>query len=247
MKGRILKNIVLGLIYLALWQLISMAVGKEILFPSPLATVKALWALFSTAEFYRSVGLTLLRVMGGYAAGIVTGSLLGILTAFSKTADWLLSPLRTIIKATPVTSFIILVILWLTSSLAPAFIAFLMVAPIAWANVRQGILSTDAQLIEMAKLYRVSPVKMLLKLYLPSAFPQFMTACTTGLGFAWKSGVAAEVIAGADFSIGDSLYESKLYLEIPELFAWTAVVILLSLSIERLIVYILRRYSHDKV
>ena len=88
--------------------------------------------------------MTLLRVAAGFLLGMAAGTALGVLTAASKAADAFLAPLRGVVKATPVTSFIILVLLWLTASLTPVFIAFLMVLPIAWANVREGVLAVDA-------------------------------------------------------------------------------------------------------
>ena len=139
------------------------------------------------------------------------------------------------------TSFIILVLLWLTASLTPVFIAFLMVLPIAWANVREGVMAVDAQLLEMAEVFQLPRAKKLRHIYLPSVLPQYLAACTTGFGFAWKSGVAAEVIARPALSIGKNLYESKLYLNTEELFAWTAMVILLSMLLERGMVRMMRR------
>ena len=121
------------------------------------------------------------------------------------------------------------------------FIAFLMVTPIAWANVREGILAVDAQLLEMAEVFRLPRAKKLRHVYLPAVLPQWLAACTTGFGFAWKSGVAAEVIARPALSIGRNLYESKLYLNTEELFAWTAMVVLLSMLLERLLVRAMRR------
>ena len=116
-----------------------------------------------------------------------------------------------------------------------------MVTPIAWANVREGILAVDAQLLEMAEVFRLPRAKKLRHVYLPSVLPQWLAACTTGFGFAWKSGVAAEVIARPALSIGRNLYESKLYLNTEELFAWTAMVVLLSMLLERLLVRAMRR------
>ena len=57
----------------------------------------------------------------------------------------------------------------------------------------------------------------------------------TGLGFAWKSGIAAEVIALPALSVGKNLYDAKIYLERADLFAWTLAVILLSLGLEALL------------
>ena len=113
--------------------------------------------------------------------------------------------------------------------------------PIAWANVREGVLAVDGQLLEMAEVFRLSRMKKLRDIYLPAVLPQYLAACTTGFGFAWKSGVAAEVIARPALSIGRNLYESTLYLNTEELFAWTAIVILLSMLLERVMVRMMRR------
>ena len=60
------------------------------------------------------------------------------------------------VKSIPVASFIILALLWLrnTGNLA-VFISFLMVLPIVYTNTLTGIRQADAQLLELARLYRV--------------------------------------------------------------------------------------------
>ena len=231
-----LKTAIIFLCWLLLWQLAAMAVGSALLLPSPIVTAKALVRLGSTALFWETTLATLLRVTAGFLLGMAAGTVLGVITALSRGADAFLSPLRSVVKATPVTSFIILVLLWITTTLTPVFIAFLMVMPIAWANVREGILAVDGQLLEMAELFRLPRRERLKRIYLPSVVPHYLAACTTAFGFAWKSGVAAEVIARPAHSIGKYLYESKLYLNTDELFAWTVAVILLSMLLERLLV-----------
>ena len=57
----------------------------------------------------------------------------------------------------------------------------------------------------------------------------------TAIGLAWKSGVAAEVLCLPKAAIGTQVYYSKIYLETPSLFAWTAVVIVLSMLLERIV------------
>lgn len=227
--------------WMLVWQCAAWAVGSRLLLPSPIETAAELVRLCGTAVFWKSCALTLLRVFAGFALGLIAGSALGVLTAVSPFAEELLSPIRSVIKAAPVTSFIILVLLYLTSSLTPLFIAFLMVAPIAWANVSSGIIATDRQLLEMADVFGFTRGEKLRSVYFPSVLPHFVSACTTGLGFAWKAGVTAEVIAHPAFGMGKAIYESKLYLETPELFAWTAAVIIMSFALEKLFVFALRR------
>ena len=240
-KSRIVRKLIVAAFWLFVWQAAAWAVGSDLLLPSPFVTAKALISLCGTAVFWKSCGLTLLRVFAGFLLGLILGSALGVVTAASRFAEDLLSPLRSIVKAAPVTSFIILVLLYLSSALTPMFIAFLMVLPIAWTNVANGVVSTDRQLLEMADVFGFSRMKKLKAVYAPSVLPHFISACTTGLGFAWKSGVTAEVIAHPAFGMGKSIYESKLYLETPELFAWTAAVIIMSFALEKLVILLLGR------
>ena len=236
-----LKKAGIALLYLAVWQLISLAKGNEFLLPSPVSTFKSLVSLMGTATFYWSVLSSLARVAGGFVLGTVFGTFLGLLTGFSKVAGELLSPLKGILKATPVASFIILVLLWLNKSVAPLVAMFVMVTPLIWASVDAGVRATDKNLLETARLFKLPRHKTLLHIYLPSLLPQYLASCTTALGFAWKAGIAAEVIAQPAQSIGRGLYESKIYIETPELFAWTLVVILFSMAFEQLVAALLGR------
>jgi NitT/TauT family transport system permease protein len=240
-----LKKALIALIYLAVWEAASLIVGRELLLPAPLATVRRLFELLAKGESWAYAGLSLLRIMSGYLLGVIAGILLAVLTANSRFAESLLSPLRGVVKATPVTSFILLALLWLNSSLVPLFISFLMVLPMVWADTANAILHTDLRLIEMGRVYGLSRAKIIRKIYVPSVLPQFLAACTTSLGFAWKSGVAAEIIALPLRSIGYQLYEAKLRIETVDLFAWTLLVILLSMALEWLLVRGMRRIRRD--
>jgi NitT/TauT family transport system permease protein len=74
--------------------------------------------------------------------------------------------------------------------------------------------------------------------------PFVVSAISIGLGFSFKSGIAAEVIGRPANSIGLNLYEAKLYLMIKELFAWTVVIILLSVLFEKVMMKILKYYGN---
>ncbi len=229
------RGILITACWLLLWQLCAMAVGSELLLPSPWHTLRSFCSMLRSAAFYASAGMTLLRVFFGFFLGVLIGALLGIVTAANEVADAFLSPLRQVLRSTPVGSFIVLALLYLSKTLTPMFTAMVMVTPIIWGSVRAGIRDTDRQLLEMAHVYRLSRRGTLRYIYLPSVLPQLLAASSNALGIAWKSGVAAEVIATPELSIGRSIYESKIYLETPSLFAWTAAVIMLSILMEKLI------------
>ena len=244
-KRKFLQTALIALIYLVAWEAVSLLVGKELLLPSPLSTLSRLAVLLSQGETWLYAGLTLLRIMTGYVVGVVLGVLLAVLTARSSFAEALLSPLRAIVKASPVTSFILLALLWLSSDMVPLVISVLMVVPMVWTATAEAILQTDPRLVEMGKLFGLSRWQIVKKIYVPSVLPQFLAACTTSLGFAWKSGVAAEIIALPKQSIGYKLYQSKLRIETPDLFAWTLLIVALSMLLEWLLVQGMRRVRRD--
>ena len=244
-KRKHLQTALIALIYLVVWEAVSLLVGKELLLPSPLSTLGRLFSLMTKGESWLYAGLTLLRIMSGYVLGVLGGILLAVLTARSKFAEALLSPLRSIVKASPVTSFILLALLWLTSDMVPLFISLLMSLPIVWTATAEAIMQTDVRLVEMGRLFGMSRWQIVKKIYVPSVLPQFLAACTTSLGFAWKSGVAAEIIALPKQSIGYRLYESKLRIETVDLFAWTLLIIVLSILLEWLLVWSMRRIRRD--
>ena len=71
--------------------------------------------------------------------------------------------------------------------------------------------------------------------------PYFLSACRLSLGMCWKAGVAAEVIGVPSGSIGEKLYNAKIYLNTPDLFAWTVVIIVISFVFEKCFLGIVSR------
>lgn len=212
-----------------------MAVGSQWLLPTPLSVGERLLALAVTPEFWLSALYTLVRVILGLLGGAVVGGLLAFLTHFCRWADVLLSPAVRVIRATPVVSFILLVYLWVTRSNIPGLIAALMVLPVVWGSVTAGLGAVDGQLLELAHAYRFSRAKTLRLIYLPSLRPHFVSGFLTAFGLAWKSGVAAEVLCPPKYAIGARIKLARDALETPDLFAWTVVLIALSLILERLL------------
>lgn len=240
---KLLKGVLITVFWILIWYIAYLIVDQDLLIVSPIDVVNRLFSLCGTSEFYRITGSSMLRIVIGFLEGVIVGTLLAILTSFLPIADSLFRPLINIIKATPVASFIILALVWMRTGDVPSFISFLMVLPIIWGNVTQGIIKTDKNLLQMANVYNLDKMKKIKKIYIPSVTPYFFAACNTSLGLAWKAGIAAEVIACTSFSIGQQIYTSKQYLDTVDLFAWTLVVILLSIILEKLMVYGMNKLS----
>lgn len=228
--------------WLGVWQLGAWLVelhvegrGNELLLPYPVTVLLALLRLARSPEFWWTALASLARVAAGMAGGAALGVLLAALACASPWCRRLFAPVIRIIRATPVVSFILLVLLWTGRDLVPAVIAGLMVLPVVWENVTQGLRATDGQLLELARAYRFSPWKTVRLIYLPSLRSHFTSGLLTCMGLAWKSGVAAEVICPPKLAIGTEISQARTALETPELFAWTLVIIALSLLLEGLV------------
>ena len=211
-----------------------MAVKSELLLPGPYPVVKRLAELCITAQFWHIASVSLVRILLGIFAALLLGIVCAVLCCRFGAVNALLSPIINIIKSTPVASFIMLALLWLSRDVLPAFITVLIALPVVFSNVSAGIRGIDPGLVQVGACFGFSAFKKVRRIYIPSVFPYFLSACRAALGLAWKAGIAAEVLAVPAVSIGKMIYSGKMYLETVDLFAWSAVVIILSVIIENI-------------
>ncbi|WP_295747937.1 ABC transporter permease subunit [uncultured Oscillibacter sp.] len=227
------------LFWLLVWQGGSMALAAAVpngslLLASPARVVLRLLELLPTAAFWQAVANSSLHIFGGFLLSCALAALLAALAAGRPWLEALLAPPVAAAKAVPVASFIILALVWLDSRSLPLFISVLVAFPPVYLNVLEGLRRTDVRLLELARVYRVPLRRRIWGIYLPQALPYFRSAASLALGLCWKAGAAAEVIGLPAGTIGERLYTAKIYLQTPDLFAWTAVILLLSAGFEML-------------
>ncbi len=235
------RKIIIIFIWILIWQIAAWIIRNPVVFAGPWETLQALGRLLTDKEFYPTICNTMLRIL----LGMVLGTGLGFLLAYTaKQVSFLqdvLSPMVGIIKATPVASFVILLLIWFGSRWTAAVVVFLVTFPIAYLNLLKGLGNMDVRLSEMADLYQISPGKRFRYVEFPQVRGNVAAALSLAVGMGFKSGIAAEVIGQAGRTIGNSLYRAKIYLETDSLFAWTVVVILLSWGVEKLLGLLLKR------
>ena len=237
----VLKGMLILAFWLGVWALLARLVDRELLLPGPWQVLKRLVVLMGGSGFWHITAVSLTRIVCGTLAAVAAGVGLAAATCRYRFLRAVLTPLLTAVKSVPVASFILLTLIWVGRDILPSVIVFLMVLPIVWQNVAAGIEQTDRSLLELARVYRFPRWRILRRVYAPEVAPYFLAACRTSFGVAWKSGVAAEVLTVPQRSIGRQLFESKLYLETVDLFAWTVVVVLCSLAIEKLLTAAINR------
>ncbi|MBQ8533564.1 MAG: ABC transporter permease subunit [Clostridia bacterium] len=234
LKNRWIRAAVALIFWFGVWEILYHFVSMDVLIPSPYQVLERFTQLSKTVEFWLSALFSLIRITVGWLLGVMLGTLFAFITKRFLLLDTILSPAVKVVKATPVASFILLAYVWIETQTIPTFISFLMVLPIVWGNVSEGIESVPKGFRELSRVYKLPLIKRLKKVELPAIRPFFFAACRISLGLAWKAGVAAEVLCQPETSIGSELWASKVYIETVDLFVWTAVVIILSVILEKL-------------
>ena len=238
MKAKLLKLLKAALVaafWIGVWYVISLYVNREILVPSPEKTLETLISLFATEKFRTAMVKSLLRILIGFLLALVFGCIGAVLSYRFRFFEELFSPLLNLVRAVPVASFIILALVWIKTNTLPIFISFFMVLPIIWDNMLHGMRGVETAALEAAAVDGAGKWKQIFYIVLPNLAPAFLSSAVTGLGFAWKSGIAAEVICRPPESLGNMLASAKNYLESAEVFAITATIIVLSLIFETLL------------
>lgn len=234
--------------WLGLWQALALVVGSEFLLPGIPSTLKALQAVLCESKFYISLLFTLLRVLGGFAISVLIGSLLAFLSYRYNLVYKFFSPLISVMKSTPVASFAILLWFALGGDAHTVVISFLMVMPIIFQNVYDGFKAINKELSEACDVFEFSFKKRMKLLVLPSVFAYFIPAVITGISFAWKAGIAAEIIGYTKNSIGELINDAKFTPpDTARIFALTLVIILLSVALEKLIKFLLTRLRERSI
>ncbi|MCI8514606.1 MAG: ATP-binding cassette domain-containing protein [Lachnospiraceae bacterium] len=227
------------LFWLLLWQLAAFWTDNPLILVGPAEAFTALIRQAGEFSFWQAIAFSAGRIGAGFLLAFTAGFLAGGLASrFFFVRELLALPLL-LMKAAPVASLVILILIWLGVEGLTRAITFLVVFPVIYQATLTGLASADAELLEMARVFRLSRWKRYLYIYRPAVYPSLRGSARTAIGMSWKAGVAAEVIGIPDFSIGAKLYMAKIYFDTAELFAWTAVIIFLSLCFEKFFLWIL--------
>lgn len=223
------------LFWIGVWWVCALRVDKPWVLPTPIQVGRALDTLLKDADFRTACIVTLGNMFKGWLWGVVAGGVLAVLTYRFALLEILFSPLLTVVRATPVASFIMLLWVFLMKESVPSVAVSLIVFPIVYANLYKGLLETDRKLLEVGKIHRFGPLRMVKYVYIPSVMPYFLSSLLTSLGLGWKAGVAAEVLCTPDGTVGKFLFLYKRDILTAELFACTFCIIMICFVLEKLL------------
>lgn len=215
-------------VWLVVWQLGSMALGSDLLLPGPFTVLMRTGELAPQPAFWARVGFSLARILAGFVLGAALGMVGAAAAARWRVAEELLAPPMALAKSVPVASITVLALIWLRAANLAILVVLLVVLPVVYENTLQGLRATDPRLNEVARLLHLRPLRRLRFFVMPALTPYLRAALVLSLGTAWKAGVAAEVIGIPAGSLGEAIYDAKIYFDTPALFAVTLAVVLAS-------------------
>jgi NitT/TauT family transport system permease protein len=202
------------------WKGLSMAMGRELILPSPESVVVSAISLYPTPAFLAALGATFLRGLAAFGLSAVLGIAAGLASGLRPLFGAALAPLLTAIRATPVLALVLIALLWFPSGFVPIFSAFLMAFPVMATSAAEGVRAVDPRLVEMSRLFRVPRRVAFLRLRLPSAAPHLISGARSALGLSWKVVVAGEILSQPRLALGTGMQGSRLLLESSNMLAW---------------------------
>lgn len=227
---------------LGLWQLAAATVDLPILLVSPVEVLVRMTTIWQTENFAGSIWFSFYHIAGGFMLALLLGVLLAALSARFPWIETMLWPFMITVKTVPVASFVVICLIWLSAQNLSVFISFLIVLPVVYGNVLEGIKSEDRAMLEVGRVFRMPFLRRVLYIHMPQLKPFIMSACSSALGMAWKAGVAAEIIGTPSGSIGKQLYYAKIYLDTDDLMCWTLIIVIISVAFEKLFMCGLRAF-----
>jgi NitT/TauT family transport system permease protein len=197
-QGLLLLNSVIVLLCLVgLWQaVVSLNHLQVYILPGPLVVAKALRERYTS--LLNSLMITTEEAAGGLAASVVLGVAVAMLFAQSRWLRQLLYPYTILLQTVPIVALAPPVILWAGAGiLSVTIVTFIIcLAPII-ANTTQGLVSVDANLIDLFLMYKATPAQILFKLRLPNALPNLFAGIRISAGISVIGALTGELFAGS--------------------------------------------------
>lgn len=239
-----LRKILIAITWILIWQIMAGLIKEEILLPSPLLVFRKFIYLLGQIDFYKAIFASTSKIIGGFILSILIGTIFAYFAYRSHLFNEFISPIIRIFRSVPLASIVIFLLFWANKAYLSIYVSFIMAMPLIFQNVFDGLVNISKDILEMADIYQVTEQKKIKYIYRIKAKPFLYSSIISISGLVFKAGIAAEVIGLPQDSIGNNLYNAKVYLDMPSLFAWTLAILLVSSLFENLLKKLLGA-NHD--
>ena len=234
-----MKRIVLTCLSILLipvaWQLLSWQMAQPQLIPSFPDLIRALLRLVYSPGFLVSIGTTCLRACVGLLLSLAAASITAFLLNRSEAIRFLFMPWLSLLRSVPVISFILLALIFLNPEMIPLLIAFLTMYPLLTENLLKGLMNRRDSWKMLARQFHLNAWNCLFQINYPQLKPYLFSGLASAVGFGWRAIIMGEVLSQCVDGIGKRMKEAQVFIDVPELIAWTLVAIVLSWLTDKLI------------
>jgi sulfonate transport system permease protein len=180
--------------------------------PAPSDVVAAAIRLARSGELWANIWVSTLRALSGFIVGGGIGLALGLANGLSSLSEKLTDTTLQMVRNIPHLAMIPLVILWFgIDEQAKLFLVALGVFFPIYINTLHGIRGVDPQLVEMGRVYGMSPSRLFFRVILPGALPSIFVGLRYALGIMWLTLIVAETIS-ASSGIGYMAMQAREFL-----------------------------------
>lgn len=218
-----------------IWVSIYLIIDHPLLLPSPLDVSKKLISLLIHLDSISIILSTIFRLIISIAGASIFAISLGLIAGLYPKFAYFMKPYVTTLRTIPVISIVVIMLILLGFTWTPYVITFFMVFPIIYQATYQGVLDIEPELIDVMKLEKKHIYLMISQFYFPMIKPFIFLSFLQSFGLGIKVLVMAEYLAQTKNSIGHAIYFAKVNLAYDEIFAWTFILIVISIIIEMMI------------
>ena len=234
---------VLGILFVfVLWIIGEIYFNNDYILPGVGQTFESLFELLQDGHTYYILGHTLIRILLAISICFVLGTSFAVLSNISVKFKSFLKPIITLLKTLPLMVIIILLLFMLDDN-AFYYIVGLVIFPIIYEGVLNGLESIDKNMLEEVRMFSNINMLVIKDIYLPLTLPHILTSLLQSFGLGLKVLVMAEFISNASPSIGNEIIYYKNDLgEMSYVYAWSIILVLFVLIID-LVINILKKRS----
>ncbi|SDG90122.1 ABC transporter permease [Alloyangia pacifica] len=227
---------------IGLWWLATVLGFSEL--PDPFTVLGRIVELALSGQLWVDMGASLRRVLIGFILGSALAVPVGFLMGWYKVARAIIDPWIQFFRVIPPLAIIPLAIVTLGIDEKPKiFVIFLAAFLSSVVSTYQGVVSVDRTYINAARVLGAKDRTIFLRVVIPASTPFILVGFRIGLGSAWATVVAAELIA-AQSGLGFRMQQAQLYYDLPTIFVSLIAIGILGLIMDRIVVRAEERLTH---
>ena len=203
--------------------------------PSPIRTLHIIWEEIQKDSFSVAVLGTLERSFISFFVSFFAACTAAVSAHYKKFIGSLINPFIVICRTVPTMALILILLVTVGSNMLPIAVAFLVVFPLCYENIRAAISETNSKLITMAAVFKVPKIRQITEIYIPAMLPLIFSSIVAGFGLNLKVVISAEVMGLPAMSIGHLILFAQQGFNFGVSFAWVVIAVILCFLCESIL------------